>query len=209
MSEPTILIIEDDTTWQEILCDIVLDVNCQPCVADSYESALTALRKHHFVLATIDVSLSFDRHDNQDGVQVLRQLAQSMTVLPAIVITGHPTMALAIETLAELKAIHFFTKTDFDRAKLIQTIKEAIGQGASPVPLVVERQLNPTVREQFTAREIEVLYGLAQGQTNQEIAEQLVVSVNTVKKHVQNIYTKLAVNSRTAAVSQAFDVVSR
>lgn len=52
-------------------------------------------------------------------------------------------------------------------------------------------------------REREVLTLLIQGQTNKEIAEKLIVSVNTVKKHVQSIFSKLDVESRAAAVAKA------
>lgn len=51
-------------------------------------------------------------------------------------------------------------------------------------------------------RENEVLSLLIDGYTNKEIAEALVVSVNTVKKHVQSIFTKLNVDSRAAAVAK-------
>jgi GAF domain-containing protein len=55
----------------------------------------------------------------------------------------------------------------------------------------------------LSEREREVLTLLIQGQTNKEIAETLTVSVNTVKKHVQSIFTKLNVDSRAAAVAKA------
>jgi GAF domain-containing protein len=55
----------------------------------------------------------------------------------------------------------------------------------------------------LSKREREVLSLLIQGQTNKEIAETLTVSVNTVKKHVQSIFTKLNVDSRAAAVAKA------
>ncbi len=51
-------------------------------------------------------------------------------------------------------------------------------------------------------RENEVLSLLIEGRTNKEIADALFVTVNTVKKHVQNIYTKLNVDSRAAAVAK-------
>jgi GAF domain-containing protein len=55
----------------------------------------------------------------------------------------------------------------------------------------------------LSEREREVLALLIDGQTNKEIAEALTVSVNTVKKHVQSIFTKLNVDSRAAAVAKA------
>ena len=60
--------------------------------------------------------------------------------------------------------------------------------------------------EQLTPREMEVLELLAAGDSNQEIANKLVVTVRTVKKHTSNIYAKLGVGSRTQAVAYARDI---
>jgi LuxR family transcriptional regulator, maltose regulon positive regulatory protein len=55
--------------------------------------------------------------------------------------------------------------------------------------------------EPLTAREVEVLKLIEAGCSNQEIAEKLVISVTTVKRHISNIYTKLDVKNRTQAVA--------
>ena len=55
----------------------------------------------------------------------------------------------------------------------------------------------------LTGRECEILKGIAKGLTNKQIGEELFVSENTVKKHVNNIYFKLEVNRRTQAVAKA------
>ena len=57
--------------------------------------------------------------------------------------------------------------------------------------------------EPLTARELEVLRLIAEGDSNQTIAEKLVISVSAVKKHTGNIYGKLNVNSRTQAIVRA------
>jgi DNA-binding CsgD family transcriptional regulator len=57
----------------------------------------------------------------------------------------------------------------------------------------------------LTPRELEVLRLVAAGRTNREIAAALVVSEHTVARHVQNIFTKLRVSSRTAATAFAFE----
>jgi LuxR family maltose regulon positive regulatory protein len=57
--------------------------------------------------------------------------------------------------------------------------------------------------EPLTRRELEVLQRIADGDSNQTIAEKLVITVSAVKKHTGNIYGKLAVNSRTQAISRA------
>jgi LuxR family maltose regulon positive regulatory protein len=55
--------------------------------------------------------------------------------------------------------------------------------------------------EPLTAREVEVLKLIEAGSSNQDIAEQFVISIPTVKRHISNIYAKLGVKSRTQAVA--------
>ena len=61
----------------------------------------------------------------------------------------------------------------------------------------------PTPAELFTNRELDVLSLLAQRLADKEIAERLVLSPLTVKKHMQRIYRKLGVDNRRAAVAEA------
>ena len=57
--------------------------------------------------------------------------------------------------------------------------------------------------EALSEREAEVLQLVAQGLSNQEIADRLVISITTVKTHVGNIFLKLGVTSRTQAIARA------
>ena len=63
----------------------------------------------------------------------------------------------------------------------------------------------PPASHGLTAREIEVLRHVAAGRSNREIAAQLVISEHTVARHLQNIFGKLGVSSRTAATAYAFE----
>ena len=68
------------------------------------------------------------------------------------------------------------------------------GRGAGPVP---------GLAEQLTARELEILVLLAAGMPNPRIAAELVVTVDTVKKHVSHLLGKLGAANRTEAVTRA------
>ena len=57
----------------------------------------------------------------------------------------------------------------------------------------------------LTQREVEVLTHLAQGQTNREIATNLVLSERTVQRHISNIYTKINARNRAEATTFALN----
>jgi LuxR family maltose regulon positive regulatory protein len=63
-----------------------------------------------------------------------------------------------------------------------------------------------TLMDRLSEREIQVMRYLAEGMTNQEIADRLYLSLYTVKAHARNIYSKLGVNNRTLAVARARDL---
>ncbi|WMS86776.1 LuxR C-terminal-related transcriptional regulator [Pleionea litopenaei] len=70
------------------------------------------------------------------------------------------------------------------------------------VPVQAER-LNQSLRAEYSERELEVLELLSHGYSNKEIARLLSLSTNTIKTHLNNLYTKLEVSNRTQAVSEA------
>lgn len=77
--------------------------------------------------------------------------------------------------------------------------------GAAPdVAAVAELTSTRPAPGGLTARELEVLALTATGRTNREIADELVISQHTVRRHLQNIFTKLDVSSRAAATAYAY-----
>jgi LuxR family transcriptional regulator, maltose regulon positive regulatory protein len=75
--------------------------------------------------------------------------------------------------------------------------------GAPPAGRRLPQVRQPELPEQLTRREAEVLALLAERWSNQDIAERLVLSINTVRKHTSTIYDKLGVSSRREAVAAA------
>ncbi len=68
---------------------------------------------------------------------------------------------------------------------------------------------NPLEEKRLTRREIEVLEWVARGKTNTEIGMILYISPRTVSKHLEHIYTKLGVESRTAAVVTFLEIIQQ
>ena len=110
-------------------------------------------------------------------------------------------------------------------ARLLQALADTVASGAGAVEagsptylLVLLRSLRKdgdanlvappasTLIQPLTARELEVLRLIAGGMRNQEIAEHLVLSVSTVKRHIANVYGKLDVGHRTEALARAAEL---
>lgn len=83
--------------------------------------------------------------------------------------------------------------TDYVR-RLLDTLGES-----APIDLPVATNLP----DPLSSRELEVLRLIAEGATNKEIADELVLTVNTVKKHISNIFEKLHASNRTQAIARA------
>ncbi|HVQ86768.1 MAG TPA: response regulator transcription factor [Actinomycetes bacterium] len=90
--------------------------------------------------------------------------------------------------------------SDFDdRDRLVLALLRA------PLNEVCRQRSSAQSRQlHLTARQMQLLQLVAQGHTNRDIATQLVVSVSTVRKHLENIFERLDVNNRTAAVARVF-----
>ena len=88
------------------------------------------------------------------------------------------------------------------RAELIEAI-HAVARGERYLPMVLANRLADRVAaEDLSAREVEVLQQIAAGLSNKEIASELGISDETVKRHVSNVFAKLKVNDRAQATSE-------
>lgn len=147
------------------------------------------------------------------GVEATRRLQETQPACRVIVLTTFDEDELLFEGL-RAGAVGYLLKA-VSSPRLLEAIRtvargEAILDPAvtSKVMSAFTRLASPTPQAQpliepLSEREIEVLRLLASGVSNQEIAEQLIVAVNTVKRHVSNIMGKLGVENRTQAVAKA------
>ncbi len=136
-----------------------------------------------------------------DGVGVLHRLREQGSAPPAIVFTAFDTDERIVEAV-KAGARGYLLK-GAPRAELFNAVRVVHDGGSLLQPVIasklMQRMAQPTP-EQLTEREQEVLALLAQGRTNREIAETLVVTERTVKFHVSSILGKLGAGNRTEAV---------
>lgn len=188
MPTPKALIVDDDAGWRSILEDLLGEADFQPIASASFGEALGLLRKDKFSLAVVDLSLRDGQ--NLDGLQLLK-ITQGHHI-PTIVVSGLSEPEEIQRIYAEHSISAYIEKQSFDRSAFNRILADAKESRQTSGELSV-----------LTDREREVLELLAQGLTNKEIAEKLVITTNTVKRHLKAIFEKLNVHTRAAATAIA------
>jgi pimeloyl-ACP methyl ester carboxylesterase/DNA-binding CsgD family transcriptional regulator len=128
-------------------------------------------------------------------VDIARELASRIPDARITVVEGESTAPYLGDTEAAASAIDEFLGEGGEE----QAARWAAGLGAQPERSHAARAYPGGL----TAREVEVLRRLAGGKTNNEIAEELYVSVRTVERHVANIYAKVGTRGRANATAYA------
>jgi len=140
-----------------------------------------------------------------DGIEATKQIISAWPEAKIMIVTSFVDDD-KVYPVIQAGAVSYVLKTS--KASEIANAIRATFHGQSVFePEVTGKMINrkqSLPHEQLTSREMEVLLLIAQGKTNQEIAEQLFISLKTVKVHVSNILAKLDVQDRTQAVIYAF-----
>jgi NarL family two-component system response regulator LiaR len=144
-----------------------------------------------------------------DGIEATRQIIQQWPEAKIIIVTSFLDDDKVYPAL-EAGATSYILKTS--KASEIAEGVRATYQGQSILEPEVTGKMMTKMRqknqhelhEELTPREMEILLLMAQGKSNQEIADDLFISLKTVKTHVSNILSKLQVQDRTQAVIYAF-----
>ncbi|MCC7359446.1 MAG: response regulator transcription factor [Anaerolineales bacterium] len=196
---PKVLVVEDDAAWRAIYAELLAEAGYAPYFAVSYGEARGWLQHETFDLAIVDLNLASSAAPagNRDGFFLLRAAKQRN--VPALVVSalGDPD---DIDRAYDEFGIFTFVETEgFDRRNFARLVAAA-WRARQPVPAADE---TPTALERLTPREREVLALLTQGYTNRQIAEALLISANTTKKHVDHILQKLGAGTRAGAVALA------
>ena len=172
-------------------------------------------------LVLMDVSMPV-----MDGIEATRRLKESLPSTVVLVVTAHEEEGIMLEAI-RAGAAGYVLKGD-DPLRLVSAVREALS-GESPMdPRLAARLLRRLAAEgrspdgrpepekeraaprrpavSLTPRELEVLGRVVAGKTNRLIAQELHMSLSTVKRHLERVVSKLGVSDRTQAAVRAIEL---
>ncbi|USJ21001.1 response regulator transcription factor [Lactococcus formosensis] len=144
--------------------------------------------------------------DRLDGIGATQKILAEMPEQKILILTSFLDDEKVFPALSA-GAKGYILKTS-QAAEIASAIRK-VASGQDVLSSAVKEKINqqkhrkPELYDNLSKREMEVLKILAQGFSNQEIADQLFISLKTVKTHVSNIFNKLEVNDRTQATIYA------
>lgn len=210
----SILIVEDDPAMQARLRALVREVAGPEAwvgIAPDVASACASLREHRPVLALVDVRLP-----DGSGIALIRQMQQESPDTQAVIVSAFADEETILAAL-RAGAIGYLLK-DREDIELVLSLR-SLQRGGAPIDPMIARRILAMVPAparaeapeagdavavpHLSARESEILQLVAQGLSNRDIAARTHLSRLTIEGHTKNIYRKLAVKSRTAAVHEA------
>lgn len=212
------LIVEDNQGVSDRMRRIVASVGpgLQLAVASTNAQARGALaaRAFGFVLVGMD-------GPGNDGAALIRYVRQAYPHIEMVAMSENDNDHLVSSAIAAGAVGYLLTEADdAELAFLLRSIERGgapvdsriarrilglFAASAQPKPIAIQpvpASLAPG-KPLLSPRELKVLRLIAQGWSNQQIAEAVSLSVNTIEFHAKNIYRKLSVKSRTQAVHQA------
>ncbi len=209
MSKPILVLIVDD--HEVVRSGVFAFLDAQPDItvvgeAKSGEEAVAMALEHIPDVVLMDLVM-----DEIDGVEATRKVKNASPRTQVVVLTSYHQDEYIFPAL-QAGAISYILK-DIQMNELADAVRRAAAGEATLHPRVASRviqeihgakseELNPYT--ELTDREMEVLKLIANGLSNSEIANQLVISENTVKGHVSNILSKLHLGDRTQAAVYAW-----
>jgi DNA-binding NarL/FixJ family response regulator len=177
---------------------IVGILNAQPdmrvvCDAPDGFMAIEMFFAHKPDVALIDLQMP-----GRDGVGVVEAIRAEDPEARLIILTTYDTDD-DIERSLKAGAKAYLLK-DVEPRDLVQCIRDVLAGKTSIAPAVAAKLAHRLTRVQLTMRELEVLKLIAKGQSNKEIGAGLNIAESTVKLHVNTLFEKLGVTSRTEAM---------
>jgi two-component system response regulator FixJ len=190
--EPTIVVIDDDAAVRDSLAAML---EAEGFAVESFGDARSFLAAYRPLASgcyLIDV-----RMPGMDGLVLLAELARRPDAAPAIMITGHGDVPMAVEAM-KIGAVDFIEKP-FAPEVILTSIRTALAGQAQTMP---PEDVRPRLAR-LTEREREVLEQLVVGLSNKAIGQELGISPRTVEIHRARVMEKMQADSLSHLVRLA------
>jgi DNA-binding NarL/FixJ family response regulator len=202
----SILVIEDEPEMRRNITALLRYHDYRPIVAENGRVGVALALKEKPDLVLCDVMMP-----ELDGHGVLQALRQDpeLALIPFIFLTARGEKD-DLRSGMNLGADDYLTKP-VANADLIRAIEARLRRSEQQAKREFKPDFSstePLLKLGLTARATETLLWLAQGKTNSDIATILGITESTVKKHVQEIFEKLGVETRGAATVRALEVLA-
>ncbi len=193
-----VLVADDHTVVRDGLVAIIKQENDMDVVADTGDGqrAVELWKQHRPDVTLMDLQMPV-----LDGVDAIYQIRAADPNARIIVLTtydGDEDIYRGMRAGAKS-----YLLKDVRREELFQCIREIYAGKMFVPPAIAAKLAERLPAEELTARELEVLRLLAEGKSNKIIGADLAISEVTVKSHVQSVFRKLNVLSRTEAITVA------
>jgi DNA-binding NarL/FixJ family response regulator len=213
VSQPSTLVICDDhkilTDALAMVVDRDPDLRLLAPPVHTAEQAVDICREQHPDVVLMDIVFK----GGIDGIEATRRIKETSPTTKVVIMTAHDDERLLVDAV-EAGASGFLGKDE--AADEVLAAAKAAAEGEVLIdPATLTRLLHQVARERearrdalhllesLTEREHEILELLAEGMRNDDIAQKLFISPQTVQTHVRNLLAKLAVHSKLEAVAFA------
>jgi NarL family two-component system response regulator LiaR len=201
-----LLIADDHTLVRAGLCALISTESGMEVVGEAADGVEAVLKARSLRPDVILLDLVMPR---QGGIEAIAEIKAEDPEARILVLTSFADDDKVFPAI-KAGALGYLLK-DSSPQQLLQAIRDVHRGESSLDPVIARkliRELNqppdlPRTEEPLTVREVEVLRQVAQGLSNQEIAERMVLSERTVRTHVSNILNKLHLANRTQAALYA------
>jgi len=197
-----ISIVEDQPEMRESLVAWLGDAPGLRCVGAhaTGEEALKRIPEENPDVVLMDINLT-----GMNGIQCVARLKESLPKTQVLMLTTYDEGDMIFDSLRA--GANGYLLKNMPQAELVEAVQQ-VHSGGAPMSLQIARKVinhfhsnkqpNPEL-EQLTGRELEILKLLAKGYMYKEIADQLSITMSTVRSHVCAVYDKLHVHSRSQA----------
>lgn len=206
-----LLLVDDNFFLQKAIeekLSVFTDIVIKDTASNGQEAIAILGKNHIFDLILMDIEMPI-----MNGIQateMIKNIYPQLKILILTVFENDENIFNAIKAGAD-----GYLLKDAKPEKIYQSIVEILEGGAAMSPSIALKAMkllnnpidieNPIDKETvlLSTREIEVLEQLSKGLKNQAIADNLFLSISTVKKHIENIYTKLQAHNRIEMLQKA------